>query len=111
MGLLGSFLKGTFSPHLNGRNAAKAAPIIARITAERCDETQISSLRWWADRNVARRYVWNEFEYAMRELHSLYRHPTSSDHLKQKILAEFHDFHRAGLITDEYVISLYQPSE
>jgi len=44
-------------------------------------------------------------------LHTRVGHPTASDKLKKKILVEFRDFHRAGLITDEFVISLYQPSE
>ncbi len=115
MGIFSSILKGALSPLNNGVAAGKAAPIIARITGRSCTAEQIESLKWWAERNGQRKYVWNEFEYAFHQMYQNYFNGSSglyplTPNLKIKILGEYEECKRNGLITDAYVISLYEKS-
>jgi len=113
MGILSSLVKGAFSPLSNGVAAGRAAPIIARITGKQCDTKQLNSLKWWAERNGQRKYVWNRFEYAFHQLHIDYLSNSSNvysqtPYLREKILAEYADFREKDLISDAHIINLYE---
>lgn len=113
MGIFSSLIKSTFSPLSNGVAAGRAALIIARITGQPCDAQQLESLKWWAERNGQRKYSWNEFEYAFHQLNQDYLSKSSgiyqlTPYLREKIIAEYEDYRKNGLITDAYIIHSYE---
>lgn len=115
MGLLGALFKGAVSPITNGIAAGKAPLIISRITRIPCNSEQIDSLKWWAQRNGQRKYVWNEFEYAFFQMYEDYLsgegklYCAFTPQLKERIFIEYQDYKDNGLIRDAYIISLYEP--